>query len=175
MRSPSPSRAVPLNNRTARAVSRVGMCVSILAALLGLLGCVDVDGGAVEVRWDIRDTGGGRVGCPGARSRVGLFTLGLSIVPLAGDGGVAADRCGDADARCRFACDAGEDDVLLGITPFFVPDGEYTLRSVGYDADGAALGPPDGVVTPSPVVRTLNAGEVTDLNVNMIIVNAASE
>ena len=163
--------------------SRTSLVVVLL--LLGPGGCVEVDGGALEVRWDIRDEDVGRINCDIARQRVGLASLRLSAVPLtdtpsSADGGSSSDGSAGAndlcavDDRCTFACDTAGDDVLLGITPFFLPGGRYLIRSVGLDGDGSALTSARGLVTPAAVVRQVNSGEVTDLNVNLIVVQSPS-
>lgn len=145
-------------------------CGGALAALLALTGawggCVEVDGGALEARWDLRDGRGARIGCPGARQAVGLDQMELRLTPVGG----GDDPCA-GDERCRFVCDQSADNILLGQTPFFVPDGEYAISSRGLKQDGTPLSPSDGVVAPSAVVRRVVSGEVTDLNVNLIIVS----
>ncbi len=127
-------------------------------------GCVDVQGGAIEARWDIRNKLGERIGCAKAEQNVGLSTLRFKLEPAGG----GQDPC-DGDSRCLFSCTGAEGDVVLGSTPFFVPEGNYAISTLCLDATGAALTPSNGVISPSPVVRTVWEGEVTDLDVNLII------
>jgi hypothetical protein len=149
----------------------------LLAALLLLAGCIDVDGGAVEAGWDLRiPKNGQRIGClgdsdtQGAIQRLGLTRL-LMELSLAPTGG-GADPCA-GDARCSFECDTRADQVLFGTTPFFIPEGEYAISTVavGIDAGGERreLTAAD-LVSPVAVVRQIQQGQVTDLDVNLIIV-----
>ncbi len=139
--------------------------LGILTALvLASQGCVDVQGGAIEARWDIRNKLGERIGCAKAAQQVGLSRLRFKVAPVGG----GADPCA-TDERCRFDCAGVEGDVVLGSTPFMVPEGRYAISTVCLDTKGTALTPTDGVITPTPVVRSVFEGEVTDLDVNLII------
>ena len=127
-------------------------------------GCVDVQGGALEARWDIRNKLGERIGCDKAAASVGLSKLRFKVAPLDG----ADDPC-ETDDRCLFLCEGAEGDVVLGSTPFMVPAASYAISTVVLDSGGTILTPSDGVISPSPVVRTVREGEVTDMDVNLII------
>ena len=135
-------------------------------ALCGALlpGCVDVQGGAVEARWDIRNKLGERIGCEQAAKSVGLAGLQFKLTPTAG----GEDPC-QGDERCRFPCVGAEGDVVLGSTPFMVPEASYAISTEVVNSAGTPLTPSDGVISPSPIVRYVWEGEVTDLNVNLII------
>jgi len=155
-----------------------------MAALCAILcgvgpssGCIEVEGGAVEVGWDLRiPQNGQRIGCKGDNENKGALRrlnlnklfLGLSLVPIAG----GADPCAN-DGRCRFECDTEVEQVLTGITPFFIPQGEYSIvtKGLGVDIHGQVKQLTAAeLVAPPPVVRTVTTGEITDLNVNLIII-----
>ena len=152
--------------------------VSLLLAVLLAPGCTAVDGGAVEIRWDIRNVKGERIGCQGdqedkgAKERLKLDRLffQLELIPSS-DG---EDPCLQG-SDCRFECTTGRNEILPGTTPFTIPEGEYLMAShaVGYSAaspNGQQLTAAQGVVAPPPVLRLVSEGEITDLNVNLIIV-----
>lgn len=147
--------------------------VSILLASCALLsGCIDIEGGAIEVRWDLQYGGedctvpgedeprckrGNRVSCKLAN----VGAVRLALTPLFGSGD---DPCA-SDAGCSFECDR-----KVGTTAFFIPEGDYGISLRTEDPQGALLGPAEGVTVPSPVVRQIRRGELTNLNVNLIIV-----
>lgn len=150
--------------------------VLVVATLLA--GCVEVNGGAVEIRWDIRDLGGARVGCegdgedPGARQLLKLSKLYFQLELK--DAISGQDTCLEQGETCRFECTTGSNEILSGSTPFSIPEGRYLMTSyaVGQPqgAEPRRLGVSDRVVAPYPVLRQVAEGEVTDLNVNLIIV-----
>ena len=118
---------------------------------------MDVAGGAVEARWDLRDALANRIDCAHAAVAQMRFAL------TAADGGI--DPC-DVESRCTFACDRGG-----GTTPFVIPEGQYSMLLRPLDSGAQALGPAQGITTPAPIVRSVYIGRVTDLSVNLIIVN----
>lgn len=146
----------------------------ILAALLISmpLGCVDVQGGAVEIRWDLQYGGTecrlateGEARCvPGRRTSCALSMIGYVGLRLeALDGRV--DPCSADPERCRFPCER-----KVGTTTFFIPEGEHAISLQAQDLSGAVLGPATGVNVPAPVVRQVRSGELVDLDVNLIVV-----
>ncbi len=149
----------------------------LLLALLLPCSCLEVQGGAVEAGWDMRlSQDGQRVGCRNdgslqgviGRLQVRKLYMALSLVPTAG----GDDPC-RADARCRFACETVSDEILTGHTPFFIPTGEYAIatRALGVDPDGVAeVLTTEDLVLPPPVVREVVDGQVTDLDINLVIV-----
>jgi hypothetical protein len=128
--------------------------VTAVALLLG--GCVDVAGGAVEARWDLRDALANRIDC----ARAAVAQMRFALTPA--DGGI--DPC-DVEPRCTFACDRG-----VGTTPFIIPEGQYSMVLRPLDGGGQAIGPEQGITTPAPIVRSVYSGRLTDLSVNLIIV-----
>jgi hypothetical protein len=134
------------SSRAARLLPLLGLCA----------GCVDVSGGAVEARWDLRDPNGVRIP---ACSSTPVASLRFALTPLAG----GEDPC-NTEPSCRFACD-----LKTGATHFVIPVGDYSASLLALDGSGKSLGPP-AVVAPEPVTRTVLEGKVTDLSVNLIIV-----
>jgi len=150
----------------------------LTGALLLLPACEEVRGGAVEIRWDIRNAKGERIGCEGdgddagARQLLKLDQLFFKLELIPSPKG--EDPC-DKGADCRFECVTGGSEILPGTTPFTIPEGQYlmTAYALGYSAafpDGKRLAAAQGVVAPPPVLRLVAEGEITDLNVNLIIV-----
>ena len=138
----------------------------LMIASLAMSACVAVDGGAVEAGWDLRfpdgrrtDDNGDSVSC----SKTGLVQMALSLIPVDGEG---ADPCATIDS-CRFPCSSQG----VGTTDFQIPPGEYAISLELLDASGAPQGPASGIVCPGPVVRDVVLGQITSMNVNLIIVD----
>jgi hypothetical protein len=123
-------------------------------------GCVGIDGGAVEARWVLRNARGIAVSCTDNSARIS--TIAFQLTPSEPD---ASDPCAE-DPRCRFACVRG-----VGTTPFIVPAGSYRVSLIPLDDEGQDLDPSMGVITPAPITRQVRLGELTNLNVNLIIVD----
>jgi len=129
-----------------------------VAALATLGGCVDIEGGAIEARWTLRNGQGERLRCDDPA--VGASTVRLRLLPEP-DGD---DRCAEL-AYCRFAC---TDE--LAVTPFVIPQGTYAIGIELLTAEGRALGPADGVRTPALLLRRVATGELTSLNVSLVLI-----
>jgi hypothetical protein len=132
-----------------------------MATCLALLGCVDVSGGAVQARWALRIKSCPSNNCTCMDAQVAQ----MEIVMIPTGGG--ADPCA-VDHRCRFVCSEQKGE---GITKFVIPEGEYAISLQAIDPSGKVLGPEDRVSVPAPVVRSVFNGQLTDLNVNLIIVD----
>ena len=113
-----------------------GLCA---ATIIWVAGCVSIDGGAVELRWAIRDNAGVSLRCGEA---------GIETVTL-----VAEDEDGQLSA---FPFDCEEEH---GTTNFELHQGRYLFR-VDPAGPGAV-----GVAVPNPIVAGVRDGEVTDLQV----------
>ena len=131
----------------------------VLLLCLTSAGCIDVSGGALEARWDLRDEKDGtRIDCATAKFRAMRFLL-QAIADQ-------SDPCSPAQGdRCLFACDRE-----VGTTGFFIPEGDYSIVLRAVSESGQELGPAEGVVVPSPVVRQVRVGQLVDLGVNLVIV-----
>lgn len=142
----------PLRNAIAKAV-----WVPLFVAS-SVFGCVEINGGAVEVSWAIFSRDGRAIrDCSCAEPSIGFVRLQLvseadpTIQPCAG---VAA---------CRFSCGR-----QTGATPFMVPPGQYLMSVIPVAPDGTDLpttsapgGEKTAVQTLPPVSRTVVRGQPT--------------
>jgi len=135
--------------------TRVRLAVQV--TMLTFVGCVNIQGGAVEARWVLRNNNGIAVACDDGQPNID--TVRFVLVPSEG----GQDPCA-ATTHCRFACQD-----LAGITPFVIPQGAYTMSIQPLGVDQQPLGPKQGVAVPLPTVRQVRKGQLTDLDVNMII------
>jgi hypothetical protein len=127
--------------------------VSAIGALA--TGCVQINGGAVEVSWEVHANGRAITDCSCAAPEISKVRI-----DLVGKGGSIAGTTPCADrAQCEFSCQR-----KTGATPFDIPEtkpGESYLVSV------VAVGP-DGVdlprsIAPAPVERTVSRGQPTEV------------
>ncbi|MBC8131460.1 MAG: hypothetical protein H7X95_00655 [Deltaproteobacteria bacterium] len=139
-------------------------------------GCVEIEGGAVEVSWAIfaRD-GRGITDCSCASPSISYVRLNLVSVADPGQ-----QPCAGLDA-CRFTCHR-----KTGATPFVVPPGQYLMSVVPVDAAGNdlptvfAAGDPTGpavpwVQTPPATTRTVVRGRPTALEAFDLEVDCACQ
>ncbi len=130
----------------------------LLVVLGCLAGCVDVNGGAVELRWEIRDINGHGVTCADS----GLEQVRLRAIPVDGGGDV---KC-EGGERCKiFACAA-----YYGSTAFEIPAGRYSLAIevvCPVDVDASVAEGPSASV-PAPIIRDISNGNVAELNTLLI-------
>lgn len=138
-----------------------------IAAFLAVtsVACVEVNGGAVELSWSVRNFAGDRVGddCQNLDSRRGPLVhvqgirLAWKAVANGGD-----DAAMEPDGSADFACRDGR-----GITRFEVPVGRQMLWIVPLCADSA---PSAGTYqVPPPIVRTIEEGAVTTLDALLVV------
>lgn len=125
-----------------------------LVAVATLVGCVDVNGGAVELSWSIRTVDGRALDDP-------CRVSGIARVRL------DAEEVGVAQPVRKFrswSCGA-----FHGTTLFEIPEGTYSLSVVPLCGDGVTRA--DATV-PAPIVRDVVEGEVAQLNALLIVVPA---
>lgn len=133
--------------------------LALVQTLALAAGCVPIDGGAVEARWVLRNVGGIAVSCDASEAQISAIRF--ELVPQdSGD-----DPCLD-ERSCRFPCDSG-----VGTTHFVIPEGRYAISLRPLDATGEPLTTQDGIQVPAPIIREVRAGQITNLNANLIIVN----
>lgn len=150
-----------------------------LVGLLCLCGCLEIEGGAVEVAWVVRDSRQRAAKCDSESLRLlglSIAKIRLRIQPVLQSGEAGDDLCAAGAVRgCEFQCKA-----LGGTTPFSVPvpDGEdsvdYFFSLLPLTGDGSPISP--GIVeVPPPMRRTVTVGDLTDLGLWMILVPAKEE
>lgn len=143
--------------------------ITLISLLFSALGCVPIEGGAVEASWVVVTQDGRGISdcgctCPAvAKTRVAL-------VPL--DGG--ADPCAGRES-CMFSCNAKS-----GATRFDIPPGTYAISVVPVGADGVDLtngevGSCSAGPGASPVVRQVISGRVTSLDAMTVLAGCAAE
>jgi hypothetical protein len=140
----------------------------IATAVLVSTACVQVEGGAVELSWCLRDFQGAKNDC--AQSRIEQIRV--CWVPVT-DGGAGPPVCTiqRTDAGLRELFDLFECSDKRGVTRFQVPTGANAFFVQPICIGG---GEPTGPFqVPSPIVRTVESGQVVTLNQVLII--AANE
>jgi hypothetical protein len=123
-----------------------------LAAMVGSVGCVDVNGGAVELSWSIFTVGGDATTCE--VSRIDHVTLVYTNTD--------ADAGGSGQFARSFPCSDGK-----GATSFTIPRGRYAIEIQPKCADESDA----DTTVPSPIVRDIVDGEVAQLNALLIVVD----
>jgi hypothetical protein len=119
-----------------------------LIALVCLASCVDVNGGAVELRWEIRKTDGNRTSCADA----GVARVRLIAAPLSGAPPIYRTwNCDDHQAA----------------TAFDLPPGRYAL-SIQSVCSGEDAGVQAAERVPEPILRDITSGNVAELNTLLI-------
>jgi hypothetical protein len=158
-----------MNTRPAAAVkprvSRSFVVIGIAACAATLAtGCVEVNGGAVELSWALRDFDGQPNDCQSSR----IEQVRICWSPV-GDGGAASLDCqvaredGGIDRRYRaFDCEQNR-----GVTRFEVAPGSTALF-VSPLCSGATE-PSGRLELPAPIVRTVVEGEVVTLDQILIV------
>lgn len=130
-----------------------------LSWLLLLSGCVDVQGGAVELSWSLRTYEGASL-APCSRADIDRVRICWDSLE---DGGRPAARCQPSQYR-SFPCDEQS-----GVTRFEVPPGPASLFIEPVCLDG--LPAPIGTYeVPPAIVRTIVDGEVATLSSLLMVV-----
>jgi hypothetical protein len=143
--------------------------LTLIVPIFFALGCVSIDGGAVEASWVVVTHDGRTIsdcGCtcpPVAKIR-------LRLEPTAG----GADPCAGRTS-CQFSCN-----LQSGATRFDIPPGTYAISLVPVDADGnditsgeaGACGAGPGT---APLVREVLKGRVTGLDAMIVLADCAAE
>ncbi len=127
---------------------------------------MSLDGGAVEVKWVIRDTTQRARKC----NDVGIGYIRLSIISGTDDG--EEDLCLSPDidvGRCTFDCTVGNGDV-----PFKIPEGWYHFGLTALDNERRVISP-EKISIPPPIHRRVLHGEILDLGVWQITANLSEK
>lgn len=133
------------------------VAIGCLAGLIGLSvsGCVQIDGGAVEVSWVVHANGRMITDCSCSDpliSRVRIQLEGMG-------GGIQGDTPCANRAQCEFSCQR-----QTGATPFDIQptqgDEIYAVSVIAMGADGQDLPLP---MMPAPILRTVTRGQPTEV------------
>ncbi len=137
------------------------LCTALCTALSlggiagGTSGCVQIDGGAVELSWAVRNFEGNPLEC--ATAKIDTVRLCWRSVDVTG-----ALACA-SDAQASFVCDQEQ-----GASAFEVPTGDQSLWVEIDCTTGAA--DPSTYDVPAPIVRTVSEGNIVTLNSLLIVV-----
>jgi hypothetical protein len=130
--------------------------------------CVEVNGGAAELSWSVRDFEGERIDdCrrkdkdDNIKVHVPRIRLAWKAVP---DGGDGIDM--DPDDWDDFPCSDGR-----GITKFSIPPGQQMLWIVPVCDGGPSMG---NYQVPPPIVRTVEEGTVTTLDALLVVADEST-
>jgi hypothetical protein len=145
-----------------------GLAAAGAVAAVVAAGCVDVNGGAVEIEWLVRSSDGRAIGSCGCADPA-IARVRFSIVSLAG----GADWCDTHAGVCTFSCER-----QTGATPFAVTPGRYALSIVPLDAQGQDLRVATTertrvAVVPAPILRDVSFGQPTHLPALLISARCA--
>jgi hypothetical protein len=152
----------------------VGSVPSLTVLLAGcLVGCVPINGGAVEASWVLRTFDGRAISSCGCSSPE-ISRVRFVVVELGAQGLPKQDLCaGRSD--CEFSCSRQS-----GATSFFIPPNRYAISVAPIGVAGDSLvtaptpvpAPPTGVDrpadpavrVPAPILRDVVYGQPTELD-----------
>ena len=145
----------PLFSRATRA--GLLSAFAVMATIAGATqGCVEINGGAVEVPWTVfAEDGRGAINdCNCTEPAIMYVRLKLEAPLGAPD---QPDPCAGS-AACRFSCQR-----KTGATPFMIPPGTYQLSIEPETADGLPIDP-GLVMVPAPITREVVRGAAAELD-----------
>lgn len=144
-------------------VTRIAAGLAALAAALGT-GCVEIDGGAVELSWSLRTFDGSAVeSCTDAA----IQDIRLCWERVA-DGATSEGTVCRAGERRRFSCSESS-----GVTGFDLEPGATAFWIEPVCDDGGAADPGTYEVPP-PIVRTVQEGKIISLSSLLVVVSPLS-
>lgn len=123
----------------------------LMAALWS--GCVEINGGAVELNWTLRGFNGENIGDQTERCEM----PGVKDVRI-----VWVHQEGLGTGFSQFPCVDGQ-----GTTPFEIPDGQVAFSTQPVCCDGTP-GPAGSYQAPAPIVRAVTLGQVVSLRTLLI-------
>lgn len=144
--------------------------VALLLTSVGS-GCVDINGGSVEVAWGVFAKDGRAINdcsCaapltpPEAETPITFVRLNL-----VSDSDPADQPCAGTN-KCRFSCNR-----KIGATPFIIKPGRYLMSLVAVDADGNDFAA-GAVDAPPAELRSVVNGQPTELDAFMLQARCAS-
>jgi hypothetical protein len=143
-----------VEGRMPKSVAVITVAFGLLANLVGSTACVEIDGGAVELSWLVRDFDGEPNNC----RTPGIDQIVVNWQAL--DSEMQPTEFRDVHP---FSCSARR-----GVTGFDIPEGLTSLHIVPVCANTgqAAEGPYE---VPPPIVRHVGLGEVVTLNQLLVV------
>jgi hypothetical protein len=155
-----------VERRTRKTAGVIAVALGVLWMLAGSVACVEIDGGAVELAWLLRDFEGEPNDCQSAR----IAEIRVCWQPLGGDASLPEqNECvalatdgGRVEQFREFDCGARR-----GVTRFEIPGGSTSFFVEPLCQDGAL--PPGPYQVPPPIVRTVTNGSVVTLNQLLIV------
>lgn len=133
--------------------------------LVGLTGCPNIEGGAVEVAWVLRHSDNTAGQCDDSRlpSQYRIDRIRLKVTPEDDPG---MDLCASAapPSVCEFSCKDGG-----GTSAFDIPEGTYFFDLVPITADGSVI-PASVLALPAPLRRTIVEGDIADLGIWQLVI-----
>lgn len=142
-------------------VARLAPCAAAMAAVLGA-GCVEIDGGAVELSWSLRTFGGAAVESCGEAA---IQDIRLCWEPLEDGATTTEGAVCRAGQRRRFSCSDSS-----GVTGFVLDPGRTAFWIEPVCDDGEAADPGTYAVPP-PIVRTVQEGKIISLTSLLLVVS----
>jgi hypothetical protein len=146
-------------------MTRLFTGAALALALVGGTGCLQIEGGAVEVAWVLRhsDNTAGKCDDSHLPSQYRIDRIRLRVTP---EDDLGMDLCASADppGTCEFSCEDGG-----GTTRFDIPEGTYYFDLVPLTADGSVI-PASVVAVPAPLRRTIVEGDITDLGIWQLVI-----
>jgi hypothetical protein len=133
------------------------MTIAALGCFVGLAsGCVQIEGGSVEVSWVVHANGRAITDCSCADPVISKVRIRLE----GHGGGIEGTTPCEGRAQCEFSCQR-----QTGATPFDIPatrgDESYAVSVVAVGPDGVEL---PRVITPAPILRTVMKGQPTEVD-----------
>jgi hypothetical protein len=143
--------------RVKLALKRMRAHIAFLALVMAASGCIEIDGGAVELSWSLRSFDGEPVdSCTDARiERVRICWQSVA------DG---ASTTGACDASQAFPCEEEN-----GVSGFEIAPGATAFWAEPICVDGEPADP-DTYQVPPPIVRSVEEGQIVTLNSLLIVV-----
>jgi hypothetical protein len=141
-----------------------------LLALVALAvgGCVDIDGGAVEISWVVRSTSGSAItSCSCADPPIDKVRL--VLVPRGPS--IAGNNPCESPAQCDFPCQRQTGSTAFNIKPTQAGE-SYEISVLALGGDGNVL---EGVMTPAPVLRSVVNGQPTEVDAFQLVAPCRAE
>lgn len=147
------------------------LAATVLAAMTAGNGCVDINGGSVEVAWGVFAKDGRAINdcsCavpltpPEAETPIAFVRLNL-----VSDSDAADQPCAGTN-NCRFSCNR-----KIGATPFVIKPGRYLMSLVAVDGDGNDFAA-GSIDSPPAELRSVVNGQPTELDAFMLQARCAT-